>query len=329
MHGLQLQIVEAPGHPRRAPHPARQRLAVDDDAVARQDLPLTIERRLPGVLGRGDVGDQRRRRHAALDEPRRRRGLDDRTLAGAAGVFGTDRAQHTQPRGNPIERFAHLLADPMHPAGAARAECGRWLDHLFDPGQVRRQRADVAPGLAPPRSRRVRFRFVVVGRGLRACGPFQIERELLGADDRGALRSRAEDQALQRGDLSAQIIVFAVESQHHLGESRSVLGQIFRANRHIEKLHENPRIRQQNRATQPTFVGRFVTLGTTRDHSERPSISIASCAPVTRIVPSRTAGQAKPPSSSHFVARISPEPSKTSSFKRSDRFERNTKTSPL
>ena len=52
-------------------------------------------------------------------------------------------------------------------------------------------------------------------------------------------------------------------------------------------------------------------------------------APVTRIVPSRIGGQAKPPSSSHLVARTRPEPSKTRSFKRSDRFERNTKTSPL
>ena len=166
MHGLQLQIIEALGHPRRAPHPARQRLTVHDDAVPRQDLRLTIERRLPSVLGRSNVSDQRRRRHASLDEPRRRRGLDDRTLAASAGVFGTDRAQHPQPRGNPIERFAGLLADPMHLTRAARAERRSRLDHLFAPGQMRRQRADVAPGLAPLRSRRARFRFVVVGRGL-------------------------------------------------------------------------------------------------------------------------------------------------------------------
>ena len=108
------RLVEALGHPRRALHPARQGLPVDDDAPARQNLRLTIERRLPCVLRRGDVGDQRRRRHAALDEPRRRRGLDDRPLAGAAGVFGTDGAQHPQPRRNPVERLADLFADPMH-----------------------------------------------------------------------------------------------------------------------------------------------------------------------------------------------------------------------
>ena len=53
-------------------------------------------------------------------------------------------------------------------------------------------------------------------------------------------------------------------------------GEIFRANRHVGKLHENARNRQKNRAIQQTLVGRFVTFGTTRDHSERPSISIAN-----------------------------------------------------
>ena len=45
---------------------------------------------------------------------------------------------------------------------------------------------------------------------------------------------------------------------------------------HVGKLHENARNRQQNRAIQQTLVGRFVTFGTTRDHSESPSISIAN-----------------------------------------------------
>ncbi|MHC2385467.1 putative ubiquitin-RnfH superfamily antitoxin RatB of RatAB toxin-antitoxin module [Bradyrhizobium liaoningense] len=164
VHSLQLQIVEAPDQPRRAPHPARQRLTVDDDTLTRQDLRLAIERRLPGIFGRGDMRDQRRRCHAALDEPRRCRGLDNRALTGAAGVFWTDRAEHAQPRGNPIERFAALLADPMHLTRAARAQRGRRLDHPLDPRQMRRQRADVALRFAPLRPRRVRF--VVIGREL-------------------------------------------------------------------------------------------------------------------------------------------------------------------
>jgi len=206
----------------------------------------------------------------------------------------------------------------MHLTGAARAERRGRLDHPLDPGQMRRQRADVALSLAPLRLRRVRLRFVVVGRRRHVGGSVQIQRELLGADDRRPLRSHAEDQALQRRDLGAQVVVLAVEGEHHLDEGCGVPGEIFRANRHVGELHENARNRQQNKATQATLVGRFVTFGTTRDHSERPSINIASCAPVTRIVPSRTGGQAKPPSSSHFVASTSPEPSKTKSFNRSD-----------
>jgi hypothetical protein len=66
----------------------------------------------------------------------------------------------------------------MHLTRAARAERGRRLDHMLAPGQMRRRRADVALRLAPLRSRRVRFRFVVVGRGLRVGEPFQIQREL-------------------------------------------------------------------------------------------------------------------------------------------------------
>ncbi|MCP1966241.1 hypothetical protein J2R90_011372 [Bradyrhizobium japonicum] len=88
-----------------------------------------------------------------------------------------------------------------------------------------------------------------------SCEPaVRIKRDLFGADDRRALRSCAEDQALQRGDLCAQIIVLAFESQHHLGKSRRVRGEIFGAKRHIAELHERTRNRQQNKTLQATFV---------------------------------------------------------------------------
>ncbi len=207
---------------------------------------------------------------------------------------------------------ASLVSSPI------RCICPVQHGHSVDAGSItcstRGRCAGSAPmlrfGLAPLGSRR---RPVPVRRRWPGAARRRVrsrsKRELLGADDRRALRPRAEDQGLQRRVLSAQIVVFAVESQQHLDESRSVLGEIFGAKRHNERLYENARNRQQNKAIQATFVGRFVTFGTTRDHSERPSISIASCAPVTRIVPSRTGGQAKSPSSSHFVAKISPVPS--------------------
>jgi hypothetical protein len=73
VHRLQLQIIQALEHHRRGLHPARQRLAVEGDAVAGQNLRLTVERRQPGVFGDGDVGDECCRRQAAFDEPRGRR----------------------------------------------------------------------------------------------------------------------------------------------------------------------------------------------------------------------------------------------------------------
>ena len=67
-----------------------------------------------------------------------------------------------------------------------------------------------------------------------------------------------------------------------------------------------------------------------RATTPRDPRSASPVAPPSRASsPSRTGGQAKPPSSSHLVANTSPVPSKTKIFKRSDRFERKTKTSPL
>ena len=57
------------------------------DALAGVDLGLAVERQVVGVLGDQHVRDQRLGRQAALDQPRRRRRLDDRLGAGAAGVL--------------------------------------------------------------------------------------------------------------------------------------------------------------------------------------------------------------------------------------------------
>jgi hypothetical protein len=56
-----------------------------------------------------------------LDQPRWRGRLHDNVLAGPAGVFGP--AHHEQPELNrhDVEALAHVLADPMQCALAARA----------------------------------------------------------------------------------------------------------------------------------------------------------------------------------------------------------------
>src|SRR5208337_1790541 len=105
-----------------------------------------VERRQPGVFGDGDIGDQRRRRQAAFDEPRGRRRLDDRTFAGATGVFGTDRAQNADLRGRPVERLADLFSDLMHLSAATGTLGCLRLDGPFAAWKVFRQGSDIAPG---------------------------------------------------------------------------------------------------------------------------------------------------------------------------------------
>ena len=97
----------------------------------------------------------------------------------------------------------------------------------------------------------------------------------------------------------------------------------FRANRHVGKLHENARNRQQNRAIQQT-----PRPSSPSDHSRPPETSISIANSPSRASSLRTGGQAKSPSSSHLVARTRPV-RRTRELQRSDRFERKMKPSRL
>ena len=316
MHGRQLQFVEALHHPGRLFHPARQRLAIDVEAMAGEDLRLAIQRRPPGVLGRGDPGDERRRGHAALDQARARLGLDHRALAGPARVFGPDRAQDPEHRRNPIDHVVEVFADAVQRARAARTRGRLRLDRHVDPGKMRRQRPDVALALLARFRRGLALAAVVpavVIRRRRRCGVrvslAQSQQQLFGDDDGALFRPRAENDRPQLRYRRLQGLDLALAGEHHFDQPIGVAGQVFGAKRHMRKLAENALNRQQNKASQPTLVGLFTTFGTTRDHSDSPSINMASCALVTRIDPSLIAGQAKLPASNHFVAKIIPEPS--------------------
>ena len=154
---------------------------------------------------------------------------------------------------------------------------------------MRRQRADVAPdfgALGAPAVRCSLDGLVVVGRR-RPLGAVaaQIERQLLGANNRRALRAGAEDQPLQRRDLRPKPVVLAVESEDDFDERGRIGREIFGANRHMAKLHATTLSRQQNEAIQPTFVGRFVGLTAACIHSPNPSRSIVNCVVVSRITP--------------------------------------------
>jgi hypothetical protein len=72
VHESELKKIEGFEHPCGLLRPSRQRRAIELYAVAGEDLHLPIERRSPAVFGDGDMDDQRRRDHAALDETRRR-----------------------------------------------------------------------------------------------------------------------------------------------------------------------------------------------------------------------------------------------------------------
>ena len=220
MHRLQLQFIKALGHPRRALHPARKRLAVEMEAQARQNLRLTIERRcqayfaaatwaisavvaMPPSTSRAGacawtIGPRRRGRH-----------------------IGTDRAQHPQSRRSPVERLADVFADPVHLAGATRAQRRGWLDHLLAARQMRRQRADVAPGfraLASPAAS-LAWPSSFAGGG---ATPVAVPNPAPAArrNDRRALRTRRRRSAPSASHLLTEAVVLAVERERRSRPAR-------------------------------------------------------------------------------------------------------------
>ena len=82
-----------------------------------------------------------------------------------------------------------------------------------------------------------------------------------------------------------------------------------------------------SRGSHDVAVGRTTSRACRRDQSI-PSTSAASCGTVSRITPSLTGGHRKPPCSSRFQNRTSPDPSHAKIFSRSARFDRKMKIVP-
>src|SRR5271157_1491609 len=95
------------------------------------------------------MADQRRADHSAFDQTRRRLRLDDRFLASSARVFWPNGAHDPKHRRNPVKRFAHILADPMQLAGAARTNRGLGLDDDLAARQILGKGPDIALWLRP------------------------------------------------------------------------------------------------------------------------------------------------------------------------------------
>ena len=97
--------------PSRPPHPVGQRRAIELDALTGVNLCLSVQRQVISVLGDQHLRDQRFGRNAALDDPCRRRGLHNGTLARTAAVARTARDEHAKGGGHDIETLGHILAD--------------------------------------------------------------------------------------------------------------------------------------------------------------------------------------------------------------------------
>jgi len=134
------------------------------DALAGQNLHLPVQRQIPGELRDHHVGHERCRRHAALDQARQHFRLHHTIGAIAAGIFGTDRAQHPQDRRDHVQHLADVLADLVKLPLAAPAHGRVRLRHLFTAWQVLGQRPDVAARLLAWLAGRLRPGRIVVGR---------------------------------------------------------------------------------------------------------------------------------------------------------------------
>lgn len=82
---------------------------------------------------------------AARDQMREGRRLGDAISATATGILRTDGDDDAQLRGNDVEPFGAILADPVHGTAAAGAVQALGLDHHLDARQRGRQVADRAP----------------------------------------------------------------------------------------------------------------------------------------------------------------------------------------
>ena len=130
--------------------PVGQCRAIQIDALPGVNLGLAVQRQMVGIFGHQNLGDGGLGRHAALDQPRRRRGLHDTVLAAPAGVFGPAGDEHPELRRHDVQPLAPVLADPVQLALAAGTGLVVDVDDDLDPRQMRRQRAAVDAALVGP-----------------------------------------------------------------------------------------------------------------------------------------------------------------------------------
>ena len=168
-------------------------------------------------------GDEQLRGQPAGHDMLGRMRLRNSLRAAPTGVLGPTRHEHPELGGDHIEPLGHVLTDPGHLAAAARALRAGGFDHPFDPGQVRRQVAAIAPGLTGsigtfPPQRGLGLLLRRLEHALGQFGIFQWQVELVG---RQLLGLRPELLTL----CGAQDIFQPPVGLLHFGEHRLDLGQ--------------------------------------------------------------------------------------------------------
>ena len=321
------QRAQIPGGPA---NPVSKGGTIELDALPSVDLRLSVQRQVIGILGDQHLRDERFGGNAALNDPRWRRGLNNRALAGAAAVAWATRDQHAEGGWYDIEALGHVLADLMQGAAAARASLVLDIDDLLDPLQVCGQRAAVGLARAiTPGLWRCRFAGSP-GVTESRLDIFQAKLKLVGIE---LLGPRAEpmthecvDDRLEPLDLGIGLALcerqlgccdtfrrqYAGLFEGKRSERFDVFGKV-RLHEHgsIESAVKSPVNRQ--------FAGRSAVVHHARDASKAPS-----CAAVSRITPSWMPGHLKPPDSIFLAIRHRPVPSHQTSLIRSARLARNT-----
>ena len=183
--------------------PLGQRRSLDLHAVARQDLRLPIKRKMIGVFRHHDIRDHGLGRQAALNQPRRRRGLDDTgnrigagLLARAARVLRSLRHDHAHLGRHLVEPLRGVLADDVQLAAAARAYLALRLDHYLLVRQMIEALVAASTALSRPPGLERGISLLVLGPSLGQQGLelLQRQRQLIVGDALGlAAEVRAAD----------------------------------------------------------------------------------------------------------------------------------------
>jgi hypothetical protein len=250
---------------------------------------------VPGELVDDDAGHEPLGRDAALDQAFRRGRLDDRALAGPAGVFRAVRHDHPELGRDLVETLRALLPDDMHRAVAARAGGALGRERDMDAGKMCRQRATVRPSRPLRVSHLVRSLLLLLGRrilfGNRGLDIFERELHLVAIEPLRPLPELRTLQLLQEmtklvvlfrqpAALLDQCIALTREPAHHSPQAIEIIGK--RIDRHDGNEADSRSRRAHNmqpdsirRRSHDVAVGRAISRACRRDQSI-PSTSAAS-----------------------------------------------------